>query len=197
MAPRANGGRGSVVLSRARSRRSCTWHHAIISVHFEEGDDALTFADGMIEGIALGHGGFGDDLVASHALFGSREAVEAALTPMRGWADGAIELDPSTPVVRDASSGLVCGLREHEEGGRAAGERGSTRRARLLHVRAADGKRHIARAPQPFPYQLPRGTVHSAYWMTTAGEEWADERITEGIAEKTEKHHGGSEFVCD
>lgn len=239
---------------------------AVISVLLDEGQSELTFVDGMIEGIALGHGGFMHDPVASHAFFGRRDAVVAVLASMRGWAEGVIELDPSAPVVRDAASGLVCGLCEqgrtavdadtssapadvesseptrgtrisaeldalqarHEATGwtpgaahvRPAPATRAQKELVLANVRqswasdadwvshevfrttarrAADGKRHAARpprgaavlAPQPFSYELPRGTMHSVYWMATSGEEWTDERITAGIAARI----NGGEFV--
>ena len=51
-------------------------------------------------------------------------------------------------------------------------------------------------ADQPFPYQgIPAGTKHMVFWMATAGEDWTDEKINNGIANAIDDGRGGGEFV--
>ena len=57
--------------------------------------------------ITLGHGIVGDD-VASHEYWGTSRVV-SDLAAMEGWANGLVQLEPGC-VVRDATTGLACGL---------------------------------------------------------------------------------------
>jgi len=64
----------------------------------------------LVEGVACatwGHGLAGG--AVAHPYFGSRAAVDD-LARMPGYAAGHVDLNPGQ-VVRDPSSGLVCGLR--------------------------------------------------------------------------------------
>ena len=49
-------------------------------------------------------------------------------------------------------------------------------------------------AVNPFPYQVPDGTLHWVLWMASPVAEWPDERITAEIAREVDER-GGGEFV--
>ena len=69
------------------------------------------FSDMYIEDIAcitLAHG-LKNDSVASHAFYGTNAVVEA-LSKLRGWDQGLVELCGPVKVIRDGVTGLVCGL---------------------------------------------------------------------------------------
>jgi len=84
---------------------------AVFSVLLDGGHAILV--DGY-EGIGLGHG-ITDDPIAAHPFFGREDEVRASLRAMEGWRTGVVELDPSHPVERDETTGLVSGLREYIE----------------------------------------------------------------------------------
>ena len=68
--------------------------------------------------------------------------------------------------------------------------------------RGADGKRSAARpaagatvfAPNPFPYDVPRGTEHWVFWMAAPELEWPEVRIAAALAEAVDAR-GGGQFV--
>ena len=49
-------------------------------------------------------------------------------------------------------------------------------------------------AVNPFPYQVPDGTLHWVLWMASPVAEWPDERITAEIAREVDER-GGGDFV--
>ena len=67
--------------------------------------------------------------------------------------------------------------------------------------RGADGKRSAARpaagatvfAPNPFPYDVPRGTEHWVFWMGRRSE-WPEVRIAAAHVER--RRARGGQFVC-
>ena len=57
-------------------------------------------------------------------------------------------------------------------------------------TRPAEGS--TAFTPNPFPYQVPKGTVHYVFWMASPEAEWPEERITSAIASAVAARGGGS-----
>lgn len=70
-------------------------------------DRAHRYTVGAWSAVALGHGLQGD--VVAHPFFGSRAAVVASLSALRGWRGGRVELAAGACLERDAR-GLVCGF---------------------------------------------------------------------------------------
>ena len=49
-------------------------------------------------------------------------------------------------------------------------------------------------APNPFPYDVPRGTEHWVFWMAAPESEWPEVRIAAALAEAVDAR-GGGQFV--
>lgn len=72
-------------------------------------------------------------------------------------------------------------------------------------TRGTDGKRSATRPqpgltvfkPNPFPYDVPRGTEHWVFWMASPEAEWPEERISTCISQAVDARGGGDYGACE
>jgi len=82
---------------------------AVYSFVLKEDSGHVMIING-VECVTLGHSY--DEEVVRHPYFGTRKVVDD-LKAMRGWDAGLVEVHTGC-LVRDAKSGLVCGIRNHD-----------------------------------------------------------------------------------